>query len=282
MYINSVVSARNAWKNLQAHRPNVIEELQDSLARIDLSQLSTQPFKRVRNVRRGASFERCTETLEHFSPQDIARALSTELSGLGWERGVRQLSLRSRYSRFFVIDYVRDQVGVELGLGKAAFAESSIFVKFPYLIQVGQFAFAVLLLPEQSFARQLPPGTATYASVSGLLLEMQPLTLEYPLVVAGISPEPSNIKAVELTSELDDYLLGVLGLSLVQLTFLNEGTSYEFKQQMPNTTKLAQEVCGFANLDGGGVILFGVDKSGQVAQATRASSYFLPGDLSPA
>lgn len=263
MYINSVVSSRNAWTNLHAYRPHVIDELQDSLARVDLSQLSTQPVKRVRNVRRGPTVERRTETLRQFSPRDLAHALNAELSGLGWELNVRHGRLQSKYHRFFTIDYVRDQVGVELGLGKTAFAESSIFVKFPYLIEASKFDFAILLLPERALARQLPQGVATYESVSGLLLEMQPLTLQYPLVVAGISPEPSNIAAVELTSMLDDYLISVLGLSLVQMAVLNEGTRYEFKQTMPNTKKLAQEVCGFANLVGGGILLFGVDKSGQ-------------------
>jgi hypothetical protein len=161
------------------------------------------------------------------------------------------------------IDFVKDGVGLELGLGKEAFIESRIFVGFPRCVEEDIFQIAIALVPTTSLAKQMPVGAGNFESVSDMLQEARPLSLRYPFAIIGFSEDETPTNIVELTSELDVFLIKAIGMTLDEMVAVTEQPNYDFKLQLSKNDKLAQEVCGFANLKGGGYILLGIDKNGR-------------------
>ncbi|MEL6651217.1 MAG: ATP-binding protein, partial [Bacteroidota bacterium] len=62
----------------------------------------------------------------------------------------------------------------------------------------------------------------------------------------------------------DVYLLEKMGKSLNEILVEGEAEAYDFKVELPRNEKVAQEVCGFANREGGGYLLFGISDDGQL------------------
>ncbi len=56
----------------------------------------------------------------------------------------------------------------------------------------------------------------------------------------------------------------------MKCSLLGEMANYDFKEKMPDSKKVAQEVCAFANLAGGGLLLIGIDNTGNNVGVPRA------------
>lgn len=82
-------------------------------------------------------------------------------------------------------------------------------------------------------------------------------------MVLGLGREKTIPQVKELTSPINFYLLNSIGYTLEDAISLGESSSYEFKEQLPQNTVLSQEICGFANTRGGGIILLGISDSGE-------------------
>ena len=261
MNINAVISYLGAWQDLQQNRQLILQELQQALEAIHFSILPTQKIRYVRREHRTDKFY--TEEKYLASPRDLVTQIVQHLSTLNWKRDVRLHRMSHRSSRHMRVDFVKDNVGLEVFFGKSEFVESKLFVVFPQFIQANTFQIAVVLVPMQSLARRMTPGVGSFESISDTLLETHPIPLRYPFAILGFSDEETVPEVIELTSELDRFLINLVGLSLEQMALLNERPNYDFKVQLPDNKKLAQEVCAFANLPGGGFILIGVDKEGK-------------------
>jgi hypothetical protein len=196
------------------------------------------------------------------SLSSLAKTLSQQFIDLGWAARRGQSHTPEGAKRRLSIGYVKDNVGLEIMLGKSVFLESKVFIDFPYLIQARMFQLPIVLIPMRSLTKRMAAGMSSFEEVKGTLLEVSPLSLKYPLAILGYSNEESDIEVTELTSDLDIFLLQSVGLSLNQMALVNEGPNYEFKQQLPEEKNLAREICAFANSPGGGLILLGIDKNG--------------------
>jgi Putative DNA-binding domain/Restriction endonuclease BglII len=201
------------------------------------------------------------------SPGELQRDLKRAFAQLGWNTSVRMPIGRSS-RRFREIDFVKEGVGVEITFAKSAFVESGIFFKFPLFIQIGQIHVAVILVPMESML----PGVGSFKLLRDQLTDLSPLPLKYPFAILGVSDSASEIEDVqELTSEMDKYLIEEAGFSLDEMRILTEKPQYDFKERLPESRRLSHLVCAFANLEGGGVILIGVNNDGDILGIPRGT-----------
>ena len=78
--------------------------------------------------------------------------------------------------------------------------------------------------------------------------------VKYPFLIAGFSERQAPLEVLEITSEMDEYLMQRVGHTLNELLVLGEKPNYDFKVAMPpRTEKITKEVCALANLPGGGI-----------------------------
>jgi len=271
MYINAIVSFLSAWQNLQRDHSQAIEDLVQSFHSMELAKFPTEERRYIRPQRR-PSTKKEIEKRYFVSPQDVDDALRRKLTNLGWQSNSRLSRVTHRYSRFMTIDFVKDGIGLELGLSKEAFVESRIFVGFPRFVQANIFQTAVILVPMASLAKQMLVGVGNFESLSDMLQETRPLPLKYPFAIVGFSENKTSIEVTELTSELDTFLIHNIGMTIEEMALLNEQPNYDFKLLLPKNDKLAQEVCGFANSKSGGYILLGLDKNGKPVGLTKGTT----------
>jgi hypothetical protein len=191
MYINVVVEHLGAWSSLQDNGRYPLRDIEAVLASLsDETLVASKEKFREAQVSLGKHYKALRELFEKRA----------------WKRN--PLVQNPGSPRKYQIDFVRGGIGLELCLGKQAFAIHSLFVNFPLLVSAGRIRIGVLLIPMKS-------------------LNCRP-------IFGG-------------------------------MVLLKERPEYDFKIDLPTNKKLAQEICGFANLQGGGIILFGIDDDGTQA-----------------
>lgn len=260
MIIESVLSHMRGWELLHEKYPDELQELSHVLQTIVPWHTGTQ--------KRGKYNPPMS-----FSTSDIYRKMKIELKSLGWEINnkllIKTLESKSRYTS---LDVIKNFIGIEIEFAKFAFTESNLFVKFPLFIKAQKIELGIVIMPMKSLANQIAYNISDFDMVSDRILLLPPLQLQYPFVIIGVTSESvDNIRVVETTSELDYYLITSVGHSLIDMSLEKESNNYDFKQSLPNNTKLEKVICSFANLDGGGLLLLGIDDNCKVTGYPRHS-----------
>jgi hypothetical protein len=137
MYIETVLSYLGAWENLQNNHPNLVEELEHSLALITEQDILKKSSNRSQPI----------------DPRPVSALLSKGLQELGWAREVKLLTGRRRSIKNMSIDAIKEGFGLELVIGKRAFAESMLFTRFPLFQLAKRLHTAILLVPMESIAK---------------------------------------------------------------------------------------------------------------------------------
>jgi hypothetical protein len=167
--------------------------------------------------------------------------------------------------RYASIPVIKEGIGVSWKFGKYPFIESDIFVNFPLAIQSGRCKIVVEIIPIKQLIHKLPRGTSSFETVKDRLSRFQPFPVKLPFLIIGIGEKQDEIvTSYEMTTELDQYLINTIGYTLVEMAFQTEKDSFDFKVELPESPKLSKEVCAFANHVNGGVILDGVNNSGEI------------------
>jgi predicted HTH transcriptional regulator len=82
-------------------------------------------------------------------------------------------------------------------------------------------------------------------------------------VIIGFSDDQlETFEVTELNSKIDNFMIDKIGYTFDEMVLLGEKPNYEFKSELPNNQTIAKEVCALANLNDGGVIVFGVTDNG--------------------
>ena len=253
MFINEVINYLGAWERLQEKSPYILHDIKCVLGELS-DQRSAFEVESRQAGRQGQTM---------LSPRSFDQLMARLFRERGW--GTNQhLRLDTTSTKKYEIDFVREGVGVELCIGKVAYAIYSLFVTFPTFIRAGSVNLAVLMAPARSLTRRFPMGVGNFEAVKTLLYEMPPAPLKYPFALLSFSESDSPVSIVQLTTPLDNFLISTIGLSLNEMLLLRERPEYDFKLELPDNRKIAQEICGFANLTGGGLILLGISDSGRV------------------
>ncbi len=243
MYVNSVLSFLGAWEKLQNQRPTPFAELMFFGQSPDFD--FEIPFKNWQNF------------------NDFIKKTTFAL----WDSNVSQAYVPiGRDERAFArIGLLRDRIGLEIFPPSFRDVESKLLVDFPEFFRANRIDIAVILVPMESVAAKKGPPVASFEQLYDRLTSLPPSVLRYPFALIGYSAEEADLSITELTTELDRYLLGHIGVTLAEARLTNETKQLEFKVDLPKRMKdLAKEVCAFANATGGGLILIGIDKDGNI------------------
>ncbi len=251
MYLRSVISNLDTWEKLEAEYPDLLRDIQESLRRLP----EVMEYE-VDATRPGQE--------EVLSIPSIFKFFSQQLTDRGWNRSIR-LKIGNPATRVLgEVDFEKKGVGLDLFLGRKAKLESYLFAKVPFFIRAGKFHTILFLLPTTDLEQQLPKGISKFEYFQELLMEFTSLPLKYPFVILGISDQPGVRELVSLNSELDVFLIRKLGRSLNELLIEGEAQEYDFKEMLPENQKIAQEICGFANQEQGGLLIIGIADDSQI------------------
>jgi len=204
-----------------------------------------------------------------YSPGLLSSSMRIKFEEAGWQtrESLKVSGIRSRTS---VIDVVKNSIGVEYTFAKFTYTESVIFVKFSLFINANKFKIGLVVTPAKPFMKLMPVGVGSFEMVRDRIKAITPLPIKYPFAIIGISDQPSRLEVEEFTSPLDQYLLDILGHSLLEIQLQSEKQSYDFKETLPpDNDKVAKELCAFANLQGGGLLIVGVEDNGNVSGILR-------------
>lgn len=246
MYIAGIISYMRGWQTLQADHPDALAEL---LQAIEMLQLQYKPGMEPPRPKRSSSAIDTVQMEKHFSGY---------MTDMGWTPDVFLEKSRLRRS----IDLLRDKVAAELFFGKHADVESMLFLQYPLFITSGQINVGTLVLPAKKIAKQSGPGAVSFEYFRAFFSDMNPMSLRYPFVIIGISDTQQDYAIYDLTSDIDFFLMGEIGYTLEEMILSGEQTAVEFKEMIPDSKKVAQEVCGLANLPDGGLMLLGIADNG--------------------
>jgi hypothetical protein len=260
MFINEVVNYLGAWERLQGSSPHILGDIEGVL-----KELSDR-----RSLFRRISREVSQRGQMMISPRNFNQLMGQLFRERGWSTN-QHLRLHTGSMKKYEIDFVREKVGVELCIGRVAYTIYSLFVTFPTFIRAGSVDLAVLIAPTRALARDFLIGVGNFEAAKTLLSEMPPAPLKYPFALLGISDTASPVSVVKITTPLDNFLINTVGVSLNEMLLLRERPEYDFKLELPENSKTAHEVCGFANLTGGGLILLGISDSGRVQGVEKSS-----------
>jgi hypothetical protein len=232
-----------AWKGLtEAHR-RLFQELEQALAQVQDGEIDHSKEDAV---------------------SILHQKLNEQLERLGWRIGI-QISLTGARRTFYTLDFLKDKIGGKLVLGKQAFVLSSLLANFPLSIQIHDMDLGIVLVPMRSLKQRLPKGVSDFESTYKVLEELSPLLIRYPFLILGFSDDPSPQDVTELTSDLDQFLLNQVGYTLSEMVVMGERPEYDFKIHLPQRIEsITKEVCALANLQGGGVLLFGIKDNGEI------------------
>ncbi|MGE6666703.1 RNA-binding domain-containing protein [Paenibacillus xylanexedens] len=227
MKVKKILSNLNAWKRLNTNFQQEIADIVCVIENLDISQ------------------EQSLMTTNFF--------FTNELKSMGWENKGRWL-----------FDCIKNKIGIELSLGKQAFLESKLFLKAPLTHKQGLIDIAIFVVPLEKHNKKFA-GLNNFNGIQQVLVDLSPLQLQYPFVILGIGCESDDkeIEIIELTTDLDEYLINHVQDSLEALIAMGERTDYDFKEFLPENKKIAQEICAFANMNGGMLIL-GITDSGDI------------------
>ena len=261
MYITAVLSHLGAWSKLEHEYPAEFAEIREAVEQIQVEGVVVR--RRVKKMQRD-SFGGLTSKVESvenlvYSTDKIANCLEIYFSEHKWRHEVLESHL------FTSVKGVKNDIGIEWSFGKYAFTESDIFVKYPLFVRAGKLKLAIILMPVKLLRGNLPHRSpiSSFETVRDRIMPLQPFPLKYPFVIVGIGDQPVDQENVtEMTSDLDQYLIEVAGLSLTEMKFQAEKAAYDFKEQLPEDT--AKHICAFANTPKGGLLLVGVDDDGNL------------------
>lgn len=248
MFVSSIISNLGGWEKLQSQAPDTYAEIRASIA----------------GMQDDLEYEVGNETIALPSLYKSFRYNLMKFEG--WQQNLKLHLKQPKASRILSeIDFAKDGVGVDLFFDRAAYLESYLFAKIPYFIRAHHIRIAVLLIPSRELAQRLPAGVVKFSHIRELLTGFPILPLKYPFVIMGLTDQKTEeIRQFELNTALDVFLLERMNKSLNEILVEGEAEAYDFKQELPKNEKIAQEVCGFANREGGGFLLFGITDDAQL------------------
>lgn len=233
MKVKKILSNLNTWKLLNNSYKQEIEDVIASIEKLDIDT--------------------------HQDLRDINEFFTNELMNLGWEYKV------ILKKGVWLFDCIKNKVGIELCLGKQVLLESKLFLKAPVTYKYDLFDVAIFVIPLKKGITRIS-GVNNFNNVLNTFNDLSPILPQYPFVIMGIgSDEDSNkeLEVTELTTDLDEYLIRYTESSLETLIAVGEKINYDFKEELPDNKKISQEICAFANMRGG-ILILGVTDSGEV------------------
>jgi hypothetical protein len=264
MHITAMMSSYGAWKKLTNQQPDIYYDIVQALSSID-------PIPLVAEQNNGVSTSPY-HTRRTAGLREVKMELVNVLGTKGWKETVIKLPATRLFSGLDKkriireLDLVKGGVGLDIFTGQAQYLTGKIFSDLPFFVRSEIVDLITFLVPIRSF--EIKMGSAknngSFEAITNRLHLLEPTSLRYPFLIIGYSDEEKEVEVIELTNELDQFLIAKVGLSLSEMVVRNEMANYDFKIVLPANDKIAKEICAMANSKGGGILLIGIDKTGEI------------------
>lgn len=203
MRIVETHSHLNGLEYLLVHKPQLWDEIKDSIAAVDAHALN----KKI-------SQEQSMIGKQLFSPKEMNKSMSDEFSRRAWEesrtaywvtkdaqiiRATMTLPADEQKKRIIAAghepiysynqtDFVKDRVAVEVQFGKYSFVAFDLFVKHMAFFIGDVIDLGIEILPMKELQAQMSSGPGYYEGELYNLIRQGRSTPAVPLVLVGVAP----------------------------------------------------------------------------------------------
>lgn len=201
--MEQIYSHLNGMEYLQVHKKKLINEIVQTIEKIDASLLKTKCSKETK--KKGKML---------YSPKALNKAFDKEFKKRGWnekrhnlyvtenqrlarkiiglsaedqKKAIVQAGLVPHYS-YNQTDFVKERVAVEIQLGKYAFVAHDLFVKHMSFFVGDLIDVGVEILPMKCLEVEMSSGVPYYERDLFNIIRQGRGTPSVPLVIIGISP----------------------------------------------------------------------------------------------
>jgi hypothetical protein len=201
--IESAYSHLNGLEWLRVHRPQIWEELQNAIDSVDAARYRTKVSREKK--RKGKLL---------YNPKALNQAVKTTLGKTGWrpsfaafwttddEALIREtLGMRPDEQKEYILragrepirsynqtDFVKEDVHVEVQLGKYSFIPYDLFVKHMAFFTAGIIKVGVEIVPSKNLGRQMSSGPGYFEKALYDLVRLGRGVPAMPLVLLGVAP----------------------------------------------------------------------------------------------
>ena len=201
--IESLYSHLSGHEWILHHRPHVWKDIEGAIKSVDASKYRTKVSKEKK--RKGTML---------YSPDELNKAVKASLGESGWkpqyapfwttddEELIRKsLTMQADAQKDFITkagkdpirsynqtDFVKDDVHVEVQLGKYSFIPYDLFVKHVAFFTAGIIKVGVEIVPSKTLGRDMSSGPGYFEKALYDLVRLGRGVPAMPLVLVGVSP----------------------------------------------------------------------------------------------
>jgi len=201
--IIELYSHLNGREHILVHKPTLWEEIEQVITAVDATQHRTKISKEKRTV--GQSF---------YSPVDMNRAFSIELTNRGWHESRTSYWVTSDYrlirktmplppeqqrheiasagktpiKSYNQTDFVKNRIAIEVQFGKYAFVAYDLFVKHMAFYVGDVIDVGIEILPMKELQSQMSSGVVYYEGELYSVIRQGRGIPAVPLVLIGVAP----------------------------------------------------------------------------------------------
>lgn len=205
MRIGQFYSHLNGYEYLQVHRPQMWQQIVDAIQRVDAKKAF---------VKESREKTRSGEML--YAPSEMNRLFKGEFQRMGWkekrinyfvnedlqttrdtvniadENEQRQIIEGVGYTPYRTynqVDFVKDDVAVEVQFGKYFSVQYDLHVKHTFFYARGDINVGVEIIPMHSLMKQMSSGVAWYENELTNIVREGRSNPSVPIVLIGIEPD---------------------------------------------------------------------------------------------
>lgn len=176
----SLFQQEERWRNAYREIENIIES-------VDCNDCLTK-----------ISQEKGRKGVLLYDPKALNQAYARKFTKLGW----KHIRVSCEYSKEFYVegyqpknelkgfremDFVKDEVGVEVQFGKYAFMAYNVCAKMTIFEKLGYIKIGVEIVPVKDMASQMPSGISSFEQFAWDLQKRGEADIDIPVLILGVT-----------------------------------------------------------------------------------------------
>ncbi len=192
-----IIAGRYSFKGgeefISQHYPHLLHEIEQIISSVEANHVKTKKSK-----------EKTMPGRILYSPKRLNRKFKRRFEELGWSKQKIAAEYSADfYSKDFTprvlekgafreMDFIKDQLGVEVQFGKYAFMVYNVCAKMTILHNLGFIDAGVEIVPVKQFADEMSTGVSHFEQFVWDLKARGIADIDIPVLVLGIDVEPGG------------------------------------------------------------------------------------------
>lgn len=191
MIVGGVYSFNNGLKVFENRFPQQKQEIYDVIESVDANSHKTK-----------TSQEKTMRGKLLYSPSSLNKAFKTEFENRGWQKHKIKCDYQSQSyytptylakkrsitkGQFREMDFLKDDVGVEVQFGKYAFMVYNVCAKMTIFHNLGFINAGVEIVPLKEFADEMSSGVSYFEQIVWDLEHRGVADIDIPVLVLGVT-----------------------------------------------------------------------------------------------